>query len=61
MDDVKMFSQRMFKGASGKDDEPISKVTNDVFTMNLILVAHDHLMYLMHVQLCNVICSEMSV
>jgi hypothetical protein len=43
--DLKMFSQRMFRGASGEKDNPASKVTKNVLTVILILVAHDHLMY----------------
>jgi hypothetical protein len=30
--DARMFSQRMFKGASTNDDEPTSKVTKNVLT-----------------------------
>jgi len=40
--DARMFSQRMFGGASKEDDESPSKVTKNVLTENLISVAHDN-------------------
>ena len=51
-----MFSQRIFKGASRNDDEP-----KNILTMKLSSVAHDHLMYVMHVLSYSVVESEMLV